>query len=85
MFQFAKETNREIVKVDISQSKSMWFGESEKNQTNFLPIINLMQNCELKPILLFNEADAIIGKRKKLGASSIDQTENTIQNIYLKN
>ena len=30
VFQVAKDTNREIVKVDISQSKSMWFGESEK-------------------------------------------------------
>lgn len=30
VFQLARITNREIVKVDISQSKSMWFGESEK-------------------------------------------------------
>ena len=30
VFQLARKTNREIVKVDISQSKSMWFGESEK-------------------------------------------------------
>ena len=30
VLQVAKDTNREIVKVDISQSKSMWFGESEK-------------------------------------------------------
>ena len=28
--QMAKETDRKLVKVDISQSKSMWFGESEK-------------------------------------------------------
>jgi AAA+ superfamily predicted ATPase len=28
--QLAKETGRELMKVEISQSKSMWFGESEK-------------------------------------------------------
>lgn len=28
--QLAKATDREIMKVEISQSKSMWFGESEK-------------------------------------------------------
>lgn len=28
--QITKETNRELMKVYISQSKSMWFGESEK-------------------------------------------------------
>ena len=85
MFQFAKETNREIVKVDISQSKSMWFGESEKKiKQIFTNYKSYAKNCELKPILLFNEADAIIGKRKELGTSSIDQTENTIQNILLE-
>jgi len=85
VFQFAKETNREIVKVDISQSKSMWFGESEKKiKQIFTNYKSYAKNCELKPILLFNEADAIIGKRKELGTSSIDQTENTIQNILLE-
>lgn len=39
----------------------------------------------VKPILLFNEADAIFSKRKSMdGAHSIDQTENTIQNIILE-
>src|SRR5690606_22400642 len=42
------------------------------------------KNCLLKPILLFNEADAIIGKRKEIGSSNVDQTENTIQNILLE-
>ena len=33
---------------------------------------------------MFNEADAIFGKRKEIGNSNIDQTENTIQNILLE-
>lgn len=85
VFQLARITNREIVKVDISQSKSMWFGESEKIIkkifTNYKAYAN---ECEFKPILLFNEADAIIGRRNEVGNSSVDQTENTIQNILLE-
>lgn len=85
VFQIAKETNREIVKVDISQSKSMWFGESEKIiKRIFTNYKAYAKDCGLKPILLFNEADAIIGKRKEIGTSHIDQTENTIQNILLE-
>lgn len=85
VLQIAKETNREILKIDISQSKSMWFGESEKIiKRIFTNYKSYAKECELKPILLFNEADAIIGKRKETGNSNIDQTENTIQNILLE-
>lgn len=85
VLQIAKETNREIIKVDISQSKSMWFGESEKIiKRIFTNYKSYAKDCELKPILLFNEADAIFGKRKDIGNSNIDQTENTIQNILLE-
>lgn len=85
VFQLARITNREIVKVDISQSKSMWFGESEKIiKKIFTNYKAYAKECEFKPILLFNEADAIIGRRKEVGNSSVDQTENTIQNILLE-
>ena len=33
---------------------------------------------------MFNEADAIIGKRKSAGSSSVSDTENAIQNILLE-
>ena len=39
---------------------------------------------EFCPILLFNEADAIIGKRKSAGSSTVADTENAIQNIILE-
>jgi len=85
VLQIAKETNREIVKVEISQSKSMWYGESEKIiKRIFTDYKSYAKDCELKPILMFNEADAIIGKRKENITSEVDQTENTIQNILLE-
>ncbi len=83
--QIAKETNRELVRVEISQSKSMWFGESEKIiKRIFTDYKSFAQECERVPILLFNEADAIISKRRDVGNSNVAQTENVIQNIILE-
>ena len=36
------------------------------------------------PILLFNEADGVLAKRKDAMTSTVDQTENTSQNIILE-
>lgn len=85
VYQIAKETRREIFKVEISQSKSMWFGESEKIiKRIFTDYKNYSKECELVPILLFNEADAIISKRKDVDSSGTAKTENAIQNILLE-
>lgn len=85
VYQIARQTGREIVKVDISQSKSMWFGESEKRiKKIFTAYASYSELCKKTPILLFNEADAIISKRKDSGFSSVSQTENAIQNIILE-
>lgn len=83
--QIAKATNREIMKVEISQSKSMWFGESEKIiKRIFTDYKGYVKECEQTPILFFNEADAIISKRGENSGSSVSQTQNTIQNILLE-
>lgn len=83
--QLAKATNRQIMKVDISQTKSKWFGESEKMiKKIFTDYQNFAKDCDQTPILLFNEADAIISKRKDLNSSNVAQTENALQNIILE-
>lgn len=90
VFQIAKATGRPIVHVDISDTKSCWFGESEKKMKELFK--NYQRMCEdaakmsdgLTPILLFNEADAVFSKRKTNTVSSVDQTENAIQNIILE-
>ena len=85
VFQWAKSTKREIIKLDISRSKSFWFGESEKiTKKIFTDYRTYARQCEITPILLFNEADAIITKRKKNSMSPVSQTENAIQNIILE-
>lgn len=85
VMQLAKETNREIMKVDISQSKSMWFGESEKIIKRIFNDYKLLYKDNKRvPILLFNEADAIFSRRKDIGSSNVAQTENAMQNILLE-
>lgn len=89
VYQLAKFTNRKIYHVDISQTKSMWFGESEKIiKQVFVKYKNLCKTCirhkENIPILLFNEADAIISKRRSVDSGNTVQTENAIQNIILE-
>lgn len=83
--QIAKDTNREIMKVDISQSKSMWFGESEKVVKKIFTDYKVFkEDSEETPILFLNEADALISKRGDTGSSNTRQTENAIQNILLE-
>lgn len=83
--QLARETGRELMNVDISASKSMWFGESEKIiKRIFTDYKAFAKNCKLTPILFFNEADAILSKRQSTGASNVSKTENAIQNILLE-
>jgi AAA+ superfamily predicted ATPase len=85
VYQIAKATGRDVLYVDISQTKSMWFGESEKRiKAVFNDYSRLCKKSALKPILLFNEADAVLGKRKDNNASNVAQTENAIQNIILE-
>lgn len=85
VMQWARATGRDIIHVDISASKSMWYGESEKIiKEVFSRYKRQCKRSALKPILLFNEADAIFSSRKTGNNSSIDQTENAIQNIILE-
>ena len=89
VYQLAKKTNRKVLHVDISESKSMWFGESEKRiKKIFTDYARLCRECkkhkENTPILLFNEADALISKRKDVTTGNCAQTENAIQNILLE-
>lgn len=84
-YQIARKVGRDIILVDMSDTKSMWYGESEKKiKAIFTDYKKLIGNNKLVPILVFNEADAVFSKRKNIGESAIDQTENTIQNIILQ-
>jgi hypothetical protein len=87
VYQIARQTKRDIMPVDVSQIKSKWVGDSEKNiREVFTRYKSHVEDSDNIPILLFNEADAILGRRVKITESSrsVDQMENSIQNIILE-
>ena len=85
VMQMARATGRAVMHVDISATKSCWFGESEKLiKEVFTKYRRLCEKKTKTPILLFNEADAVFSKRKDATASNVAQTENAIQNIILE-
>ena len=85
VLQLARQTGRDVMAVNISQVKSKWVGDTEKNIKGIFDRYRMYcQKCELAPILLFNEADAIISSRNTNVQSSVDKMENAMQNIILE-
>lgn len=85
VLQLARQSGRELFRVEISESKSKWYGESEKIfKRIFTKYDAFAQQCERCPILFFNEADALFSRRRNIVDTSTDQTDNTLQNILLE-
>ena len=85
VLQIARATGRNIMQVNLSEMRSMWVGESEKKvKAVFDRYRNFVTYCDVEPILLFNEADGIIGKRSTNTQHAVDKMENTLQNIILQ-
>jgi hypothetical protein len=82
--QLALKHERSIYQVDISGIKDMWVGESEKNMKKvFKEYADALKFNRRTPILLFNEADALLGLRTNV-QYSVDQMNNALQNILLQ-
>lgn len=85
VLQLARKTGRDLIQVNVSEVKSMWVGESEKNIKGIFDDYKQKVKQSVKaPILLFNEADAIIGKRQVGAERAVEKMENSIQNIILQ-
>ena len=85
VYQLARQTGRDIMVVDVPQIKSKWVGDSEKNiKALFDRYRELVKKAKQPPILLFNEADAIIGIRQQGAQRAVEKMENSIQNIILQ-
>lgn len=85
VLQLARQTERDIMQVNISEINSKWVGESEKNiKALFDRYRRLVKDRERAPILFFNEADALINKRNANAEHAVDKMENAMQNIILQ-
>lgn len=85
VYQLARKTGRDIIRVNVSELKSCWVGESEKNYYALFDNYRMAcANSVKTPILLFNEADAIFSKRSDDVSRAVDKMENSLQNILLE-
>lgn len=85
VYQLARQSGRSIFQVNLSAIKSKWYGDTEKQvKALFDRYRKLTEKSETVPILAVNEADGLLSTRKTNGNSSVQQTENTTQNILLQ-
>ena len=92
VYQIARKTNRAILHIDLGNVISKWVGETENNISQVFEYYRYQYNLAIKtgknvPILLFNEADAVFGKRVS-DSETLQSTqihENHIQSILLDN
>ena len=85
VMQIARQTGRDLMQIDIAGLRDKWVGESEKNiKSVFTRYRDLCKKSDIMPILFFNEADAIIGKRSEHAEQSVDKMNNAMQNIILQ-
>jgi len=83
--QLAAETGRNIILADVSRLNNSHVGASEKAYRHlFLCYKYFAQLSVHQPILLFNEADGILGKRLASVNSSCDSLDNTVQTLLLQ-
>ena len=85
VLQLARKTGRNIIQVDMSTMRDKYVGESEKQVAAVFERYRVaLKEEKIAPILLFNEADAIIGKRFENVEHSVAKMENAMQNILLQ-
>lgn len=87
VLQLARITGRDIIQVDISSIRDKWYGETEKIVKGiFDNYAERVKKSKRIPILLINEADAVLSVRTSVGGNNptLEKTENAIQNILLQ-
>ena len=84
VMQMAAESGREVLRVNLSEIRNKYVGDSEKAvKAVFAEYRAFAGSAERMPILLFNEADGVLGRRIRV-STSVDQMNNTMQNILLE-
>lgn len=87
VLQIARQTGRDIMQIDIAGLRDKYVGESEKNiKSVFRHYRHICKHKEVMPILFFNEADGIFGKRTTTEGNnpSVEKMNNAMQNIILQ-
>ena len=81
----AKHLGKKLLITDISRLQSKWVGESEKNVRRLFNVFErIVRRVDNPPVLLLNEADQFLTTRLNETRSSIDQMQNSLQNLFLE-
>jgi SpoVK/Ycf46/Vps4 family AAA+-type ATPase len=81
----AKHLGKKLLITNIARLQSMWVGESEKNIQRLFTIFDrIVRRVKNPPVLLLNEADQFLSTRLADKRSSIDQMQNSLQNLFLE-
>lgn len=88
VFQIARQTNRALLHIDIGSTISSWHGGTERNISLLFERYDRLcrqatSRGENIPILLFNEADALFGRRVEPPTQAVEIGENHIQSVLL--
>lgn len=83
--QIARESGRDLIIMQSSRVTNSGWGDSEKAYQNFFRAYRYVAVISRNvPILLFNEADALLSKRIGAIERAIDKAENAITDILLQ-
>lgn len=83
--QIARESGRDIVLFDVSKVTSSAWGATEKCYRGIFRAYSYVSEISTRvPILLMNEADAVLSRRITSIDRAIDKAENAVSNILLQ-
>ena len=81
----AQQLGKKLLVTDISRLQSKWVGESEKNIRRLFNVFErIVRRVENPPVLLLNEADQFLTTRLNETRTSVDQMQNSLQNLFLE-
>ena len=84
VYNLAKKSKRDIVKIQVTDITSKWVGQSEQNLMRVFEDYRLLiESGSPAPILFLNECDQLINKRVNI-KGSVDSMSNALQNIFLE-
>jgi ATP-dependent 26S proteasome regulatory subunit len=80
----ANELKRPLLAINANNLRNCYYGETEKKVRKLFRLMRkIILNVKPAPVFLINEADQLLHTRI-LAQSSVDFTENGIQNIFLE-
>ncbi|MGI6198373.1 MAG: ATP-binding protein, partial [Candidatus Cloacimonadaceae bacterium] len=79
----ANETGRPLVKINANNIRDKYYGETEKRARALFVEMRKMAE-EANPVFLLNEGDQLLHRRSYIRHDFADNTENTIQSIFLE-